>query len=106
MKPAVSKWLEVIVLSVNCILISYALSNLSMLLRTHPLFILFFASEVWMTALYWEQVRKKAGCKVLAAALTVLRKWKPSPVWVMLGCGAVGGTWLCKCVVIMAGDWA
>ena len=28
---------------------------------------------------------------LFAAALTVLRKWKPSPVWVMLGCGAVGG---------------
>lgn len=28
---------------------------------------------------------------LFAAALLVLRKWKPSPIWVMLGAGAVGG---------------
>ena len=92
MKKRFGTVLDILILSINYILISYALSNLTYRLQHHWLFILFFASEVWMTALYWEQVRKKAGCKVLAAALTVLRKWKPSPVWVMLGCGAVGGT--------------
>ena len=72
MKPAVSKWLEVIVLSVNCILISYALSNLSMLLRTHPLFILFFASEVCVIAGYWRRTEKLTGSRVLSAALLVV----------------------------------
>lgn len=28
---------------------------------------------------------------LFAAAFFVLRKWKPSPIWVMLGAGAVGG---------------
>ena len=72
MKKRFGTVLDILILSINYILISYALSNLTCRLQHQWLFILFFASEVWMTALYWEQVRKKTGCKVLAAALTVL----------------------------------
>ena len=27
---------------------------------------------------------------MFAAALFVLRKWKPNPIWVMVGCGVLG----------------
>ena len=63
MKKRFGAVLDILILSINYILISYALSNLTYRLQHHWLFILFFASEVWMTALYWEQVRKKTGCK-------------------------------------------
>ena len=33
----------------------------------------------------------KSKCFALfAAALFVLRRWKPNPIWVMAGCGAAG----------------
>ena len=48
MKTKVSNYLALIAWSVNYVIISYALSNMAMLLRRSPLFILFFASEVWI----------------------------------------------------------
>ena len=72
MNQKISRALEVFIESIYYLILSYALTNMVLLFWRHWLFILFFASEVWMTALYWEQVRKKTGCKVLAAALTVL----------------------------------
>lgn len=41
--------LELLIVSVNYILIGYALSNIAMLLQSNPLFILFYASEIWVT---------------------------------------------------------
>ena len=72
MKTKVYQWLEVAVLSVNYILISYALSNLTMLLRTHPLFILFFFFFVCVIAGYWRRTEKLTGSRVLSAALLVV----------------------------------
>ena len=41
MKQTVNKWLEVAVESINYVLISYALSNMALVLRQNPLSILF-----------------------------------------------------------------
>ncbi len=46
MKKA-SKILEIIVYSLNYILISYALSNIAMAMKRSPGFILFFASDIF-----------------------------------------------------------
>ena len=43
MKATVSKYLEILIESVNYIIINYALSNMALLFRSNPLFILFFA---------------------------------------------------------------
>ena len=43
--------LELLIVSVNYILIGYALSDIAMLLQSNPLFILFYASEIWVTGL-------------------------------------------------------
>ncbi len=45
MKRKASKILEIIIHSINSILISYALSNVAMLLKASQIFILFFEME-------------------------------------------------------------
>ena len=52
MREKGSKLLDVMVYSINYVLISYALSNVSMALKSNPVFILFFASELWVIGLY------------------------------------------------------
>ena len=47
MKSSASKFLEIVIDSINYIIISYALSNMAMILNSNPVFILFFASEIW-----------------------------------------------------------
>lgn len=57
MKRKASKILEIIIHSINYILISYALSNVAMLLKASQIFILFFAMEkrhfhIWIDNYY------------------------------------------------------
>lgn len=58
MKHRLSRGLDILVESVNYLLISYALSNMAMLFRTNWLYILFFASEVWLIQRYWSKIRE------------------------------------------------
>ena len=71
MKQTVNKWLEVAVESINYVLISYALSNMALVLRQNPLSILFFASEVWLMSKYWQSVFRLTQRKAVAALLLV-----------------------------------
>ena len=41
MKAKVRNWVDIAVASINYVLVNYALSNLAMLLKSNPLFILF-----------------------------------------------------------------
>ena len=56
MKTKASKYLEIVIESINYIIISYALSNMAILFQSNPLFILFFASEIWVIGNYWRKV--------------------------------------------------
>ena len=67
-----SRILELLIVSVNYILIGYALSNIAMLLQSNPLFILFYASEIWVTGLYWRRAAKLTGSRLLAAVLLLV----------------------------------
>ena len=69
-----SRILELLIVSVNYILIGYALSNIAMLLQSNPLFILFYASEIWVTGLYCRKADRQqaaldgaVGCLFCAA---------------------------------------
>lgn len=64
--------LELLIVSVNYILIGYALSNIAMLLQSNPLFILFYASEIWVTGLYWRRAAKLTSSKLLSTVLLVV----------------------------------
>ena len=71
MKVKIYKILDVAIESINFILINYALSNIAMLLKSGPLFILFFASDVWVMGKYWLKMYDLTGNKILSAALLI-----------------------------------
>lgn len=71
MKAKTSKILNVAVESINFILINYALSNMAMLLKSSPLFILFFASDIWVTGNYWKRMYDLTRNKIIAAVLLI-----------------------------------
>lgn len=72
MKDRLSRGLELAVQSVNYVLITYALSNLAMLMRRNWLYILFFALEIWLTQQYWTKARELTGSKILSGLLLIL----------------------------------
>lgn len=69
MKSKASKIVDVVIYSINYILINYALANMAMLLKSNPLFILFFASEVWVMGNYWGKMHDLTGSKILSVIL-------------------------------------
>ena len=69
MKSKAAKWLDIVVESINYIVVNYALSNMAMLFQYNLLFILFFASEVWATANYWSKANKLSKNKVVIALI-------------------------------------
>ena len=72
MKTKVSKYLDIIIESINYIIINYALSNMAMLFQNNPLFILFFASEIWIMGNYWNKVYDITKNKILVAVLLII----------------------------------
>lgn len=72
MKTKASKYLEIVIESINYIIISYALSNMAMLFQSNPLFILFFASEIWVIGNYWRKVYDMVKNKILAVVLLII----------------------------------
>lgn len=72
MKTKVSKYLDIIIESINYIIINYALSNMAMLFQNNPLFILFFASEIWIMRNYWNKVYDITKNKILVAVLLII----------------------------------
>ena len=72
MKKRLGRWVELLIISINYVVISYALSNLSIPLQRSWLFILFFASEFWVTGAYWNRASELTGRRALAVILTAL----------------------------------
>lgn len=72
MKSKAVIYSELIIMSINYIMIQYALSNMAMLLKSNPLFILFFASEVWTMGIYWQKSYELTQRKMLSAGLLIL----------------------------------
>lgn len=67
-----AKGLDIIVESINYVIISYALTNMAFLFSASPLYILFFASEIWVAGNYWRKVKELTESKVITAILLFL----------------------------------
>lgn len=67
-----TKVLDIIVGSINYVIISYALTNMAFLFSVSLLYILFFASEIWVAGNYWRKVKELTESKVIAAILLLL----------------------------------
>ncbi len=61
--------LEIVVVSINYIIITYALSNMALFFNSSVLFILFFASEMWAFSSFWSYIYKQTRNKVLSVIL-------------------------------------
>ena len=72
MRSRSSKFFEILIESVNYIVINYALSNMAMLFQRNLFFILFFASEVWVMGNYWRKVYEITKNKYVSAILIVV----------------------------------
>ena len=64
MKLSKNNAVELLVESVNCIIIHYALSNM--------LGLLLFASQIWVTVRYWSTARVRTQSSWLASVLVVV----------------------------------
>ena len=71
MKTTLKSWAEIVIESVNYIIISYALSCMTFLFRTDWLFILFFASEIWLLSKYFATLNKLTKSKIVSGAVWV-----------------------------------
>ncbi|MDO5400804.1 MAG: hypothetical protein Q4F17_07480 [Eubacteriales bacterium] len=72
MKEKATKWLEVVIESIHFIIIHYALSNMTMLLKSNPIFILFFTSEILLIGNYFRKLSDLTKSEVIAAVLLIL----------------------------------
>ena len=71
MKTTLKSWAEIVIESVNYIIISYALSCMTFLFRIDWLFILFFASEIWLLSKYIATLNKLTKSKIVSGAVWV-----------------------------------
>ena len=71
MKGKMSKWANIIIQSINYIIINYALSNMALFFHSSLLHILFFASEFWLVGEYWENILDETKSKLITIILTV-----------------------------------
>lgn len=67
-----AKVLDIIVGSINYVIISYALTNMAFLFSASLLYILFFASEIWVAGSYWRKVEEETKSKIIATILLLL----------------------------------
>ena len=72
MRKNTEKIFEIAVVSINYIIISYALTNMAFLFCANLLYILFFASEIWVAGNYWRKVKELTESKVVAVILLFL----------------------------------
>ena len=67
-----TKMLDIVIHTINLILINYALSNMMALFRSSLLFILFFTAEMWVFVQYQKNIEKLSNSKALANLLLVI----------------------------------
>ncbi len=69
MKGKLNKWLDILIDTINYLVITYALSNMAMMFQRNLFYILFFTSELWVTAIFWKKLDCLTGNKVLSIIL-------------------------------------
>lgn len=71
-KQKLIKTFEITVESVNYVIINYALLNMAFLFDSSLLYVLFFASEIWVTSNYWSKIWKLTKSKWLTVVLVTV----------------------------------
>ncbi len=63
---------EVLIESLNYVLIQYALSNMAFLFRANLLFVLFFASDFYVTGVFFNRLCARTGSRLAAVGVLLL----------------------------------
>lgn len=71
MKTTIKRWAGIVIESLNYIIISYALSCMTFLFRTDWLFVLFFASEIWLLSKYFATLNKLTKNKIVSVVVWI-----------------------------------
>lgn len=71
MKTGIKRWTEIVIESINYIIINCALSCMTFLFRTDWLFIPFFASEIWLMSKYFVALNKLTKNKIVSGVVWV-----------------------------------
>lgn len=69
-KQKISGWIDLLAVSVNYIIICFALSHMEIRFQHDPSFILFSASQIWVTGAFWGKVQITADNRLVPAILT------------------------------------
>ena len=72
MKKIFIKCIEIFTGSINYIIISYALSNMAMFFKTNLLYILFFASEIWVAGNYLKNIFSITKIKLVSVVFLII----------------------------------
>lgn len=80
MKRKISGWIDLLAVSVNYIVICFALSHMEIRFQHDPVFILFSASQIWVTGAFWGKVQKTEDTgwsqpSLLPPAFSSTRAW-------------------------------
>ena len=78
MKRKISGRIDLLAVSVNYIVICFALSHMEIRFQHDPVFILFSASQIWVTGAFWGKVQKITGWSqpsLLPPAFLSTRAW-------------------------------
>lgn len=65
MKNNITKIVDIIIETVNYIIISYALSSMAVSFSNQWLYILFFASDIWFFSKYFDTIKKISDNKII-----------------------------------------
>ena len=69
MRSRLSKGLEILVESINALVLTYVLSSMAFSFQRNVVFILFFACDIWVLGRCWETLRRLTGSPWKAAAV-------------------------------------
>lgn len=70
MKQKISGWIDLLAAPVNYIIICFVLSHMKIRFQHDLVFILFSASQIWVTGAFWGKVQKTADNRLFPAILT------------------------------------
>lgn len=72
MKGKALKWFEIGIESICYLVIQYALSSMAIFCRRSPVWILFFASEMWVMERYGKRIYDLTHSKVASGVLWIV----------------------------------
>jgi hypothetical protein len=82
--------LDITVESISFIVVSYLLLNAMYAFRANIVWVLFFATNVWLIQKYWQTLRKSLGNRIAAIVVTAISLLILAVVFLWIGYLPIG----------------